>query len=190
MAHFRRLGRRGPARGYERLTNITVRTRSARVYRHLRADPQYCDANTCRFPGHPAVPHESCAHTLETDVEVEVATADGAVHGTLDGVAMQVRAASLEGSSLAAWDGLVTATARLSEIQGSLRLDPRRAAQGYRTELRVDLRLGAEAVNGELTPSIFIETSDSTGVDYSPVYGVFPPLGELGQPQYDAGVRR
>lgn len=180
----------GPAGGYDPLTHVMVRVQSVRVYRHMRPDPQYCDGTTCRWPGGAEALQATCARTLETDVEVEVATADGAVRGTLIGTAMQVRAGTDEGAGLAAWDGLVTAAAPLSAIEGSLRLDPQRGAQGYRTELRVNLWQSAAEVNGELSPRIFIETSDATGVDYSPLYGVFPPSGHLGQPQFDAGVQR
>jgi len=180
----------GPARGYDPLTNVTVRVRSARVYRHMRPDPQYCDGTTCRWPGGDAEPQANCARTLETDVQVEVATADGAVRGTLVGAAMQVRSGAEQGAGLAAWDGLVEATAPLSEIEGSLRLDPQRGAQGYRSELYVLLQHSAAATNGELIPRVFIETSDNTGVDHSPIYGVFPPAGNPGQPLLDAGMRR
>jgi hypothetical protein len=168
----------------------TVRVRSARVYRHMRPDPQCCDGTTCRWPGGDAEPQANCARTLETDVQVEVATADGAVRGTLVGTAMQVRAGTEEGSGLAAWVGIVEAMAPLSKVEGSLRLDPQRGAQGYRSELYVHLQHSAAAVRGELVPRVFIQTSDITGADYSPIFGVFPPEGNVGQPMFDAGVRR
>lgn len=181
----------GPAQGYDPLTRVEVRVRSARVYRHMRPDPQYCDGTTCRWPGGDSEPQANCARTLETDVQVEVATADGAVRGTLVGRAMQVRAGIQEGDGLAEWVALVDASAPLSEIEGSLRLDPQPGAQGYVTGLHVFLRHSATTVLGELSPRIFIETSDITGVGYSPLLGVFPPEGNVAAtPQVDAGVRR
>jgi hypothetical protein len=179
----------GPARGYDPLTNVTVRVRSARVYRHMRPDPQYCDGTTCRWPGGDAEPQANCARALETDVQVEVATADGAVRGTLFGTAMQVHGGS-EATGLAAWTGLVEATAPLSQIKGSLRLDPQRGAQGYRSELYVHLLHSAAAARGNLVPRVFIDTSDFTGIDYSPIVGVFPREGNLGPALGDGGVRR
>jgi hypothetical protein len=178
-----------PATGFDTMTRVTATVSSRRSYQHVRPDPQYCDGTTCRFPGM-SVPEATCPRRLETDVDVHLETADGAIDVTLTGSAWRAIAGS-EGEG-AFFEPLVllTTRAKLSDIHGTLRVHPDPGAKAYLPWLQLDVWLGPSSLYGEISPNVLLKHDDYTATQYHPLLGTFPPGGDNDMLDVDAGVRR
>jgi hypothetical protein len=178
-----------PATGYSVMTRVAATVSSRRSYQHVRPDPQYCDGTTCRFTGG-SLPQATCPRRLETDVDVQLRTADGAIDVALTGTAWRAIAGS-EGEG-ASFEPLVvlTARAKLSDIHGALRVYPDPGAKSYLPWFSLNVLLGPNSLYGELSPNVLLHHDDYTATHYHPLYGIFPPGSDDHLVDADAGVQR
>jgi hypothetical protein len=171
-------------------------TASISSFEHVRPDPEFCDGTTCVIEDRRApFAQADCPDFLRMDLEVEIATTDGAVHAVAHGELWQwnddPRFYPMIGEDTAD-HAIGDAYANLYDVTGSLTLHPPDGAVGgdagptavqgghpFPGTLVVEIELRDDVTHGSIWPAIWWEVLDEHGDSmletYEPLMGRFPP---------------